>query len=157
MDGHCPYLADDAVADINGQHTGTTQIIDVAPYPICVFTRSPTAAALASIRIIQADTPQAAVAAVDAARADRRLRPGRPAARLDRRVDGHRQPARSTRCPRAPSRSSPSPTSSSRSRAGRWCIDRPVANLRSVDAAAPAASCASAGIRSTAPWQDGSP
>jgi len=61
----CPYLSDDAVADINGQHTGTTQIIDVAPYPICIFTRSD-GGALASIRVIQADTPQAAVAAVDA-------------------------------------------------------------------------------------------
>jgi hypothetical protein len=65
VDGTCPYLADDVVADINGQHTGTTQIIDVAPHPICVFTRSD-GAPLASIRIIQADTPQAAVAAVDA-------------------------------------------------------------------------------------------
>lgn len=62
---NCPYLADDVVADINGQHTGTTQIIDVAPYPICVFNRSD-GGALASIRIIVADTPQAAVAAVDA-------------------------------------------------------------------------------------------
>lgn len=61
----CPYLADDVVADINGQHTGTTQIIEVAPYPICVFIRSD-GELLASIRIIQADTPQAAEAAVDA-------------------------------------------------------------------------------------------
>jgi len=63
-DGDCPYLATDAVADINGQHTGTTQIIDVQPYPVCVFYRSD-GGWMASIRIIQADTPQAAVAAVD--------------------------------------------------------------------------------------------
>ena len=65
VDANCPYLADDVVADINGQHTGTTQTIDVAPYPICVFIRSD-GGPMASIRIIQADTPQAAVAAVDA-------------------------------------------------------------------------------------------
>jgi hypothetical protein len=64
VDGECPYLATDAVADINGQHTGTTQIIDVQPYPVCVFYRSD-GGWMASIRIIQADTPQAAVAAVD--------------------------------------------------------------------------------------------
>ena len=65
VDADCPYLANDAVADINGQHTGTTQIIDVAPYPICIFTRSD-GEPLASIRVIQADTPESAVAAVDA-------------------------------------------------------------------------------------------
>ena len=65
MDAAFPYLAYDVVADINGQHTGTTQIIDVAPYPVCVFTRSD-GTPLASVRIIQADTPQSAVAAVDA-------------------------------------------------------------------------------------------
>jgi len=63
-DGDCPYLATDAVADINGQHTGTTQVIDVQPQPVCVFYRSD-GGWMASIRIIQADTPQAAVAAVD--------------------------------------------------------------------------------------------
>jgi UPF0176 protein len=65
VDGPCPYLTDDAVADINGQHTGTTQIIEVAPYPICLFTRTD-GTALATVRIVQADSPQAAVAAVDA-------------------------------------------------------------------------------------------
>lgn len=65
VDSTCPYLADDVVADINGQHTGTTQTIDVAPYPVCVFTRSD-GGPLASIRIIAADSPQSAVAAVDA-------------------------------------------------------------------------------------------
>lgn len=64
-DGPCPYLADDAVAEINGQHTGTTQFVAVQPYPICVFHRSD-GEFLASVRIISADTPQAAVAAVDA-------------------------------------------------------------------------------------------
>ncbi len=64
VDGQCPYLSTDDVADINGQHTGTTQIIDVQPYPVCVFYRSD-GGWMASIRIIQADTPQAAVAAVD--------------------------------------------------------------------------------------------
>jgi hypothetical protein len=63
-DGECPYLATADVADINGQHTGTTQIIDVQPYPVCVFYRSD-GGWMASIRVIQADTPQAAVAAVD--------------------------------------------------------------------------------------------
>jgi hypothetical protein len=63
-DGECPYLATDAVADINGQRTGTTQIINVAPQPVCVFYRSD-GGWMASIRIIQADTAQAAVAAVD--------------------------------------------------------------------------------------------
>ncbi|MET0865662.1 MAG: DUF2020 domain-containing protein [Nakamurella sp.] len=65
LDGTCPYLTDDQVADINGQHTGTTTLIDVDPYPICLFSRSD-GSFLASVRIIQADTPQAAVAAVDA-------------------------------------------------------------------------------------------
>jgi len=65
VDGTCPYLADAVVADINGQRTGTTQLIDVAPHPICVFYRSD-GGFMASVRIIQADTPQAAVAAVDA-------------------------------------------------------------------------------------------
>jgi len=65
VDGTCPYLADDVVADINGQHTGQTQLINVAPYPICMFYRSD-GGFMASVRIIAADTPQAAVAAVDA-------------------------------------------------------------------------------------------
>ncbi len=63
-DGPCPYLSDEAVATINGQRTGTTQVIDVEPYPLCVFYRSD-GGPLASIRIITADTPQTAVAAVD--------------------------------------------------------------------------------------------
>ncbi len=64
VDGTCPYLSDEAVAEINGQRTGTTQVVDVQPYPVCVFYRSD-GGPLASIRVIRADTPQAAVAAVD--------------------------------------------------------------------------------------------
>ena len=64
VSGDCPYLSDTDVADINGQHTGQTQIIDVKPYPICVFSRSD-GGWLATVRIIQADTPEAATAAVD--------------------------------------------------------------------------------------------
>ena len=64
-DGACPYLTDDEIADTNGQHTGTTQIVEVSPYPICIFSRSD-GGFLASVRIIQADTPQAAIAAVNA-------------------------------------------------------------------------------------------
>jgi len=61
----CPYLSDTDVADINGQHTGQTQIIDVKPYPICVFSRAD-GGWMATVRIIQADTTEAATAAVDA-------------------------------------------------------------------------------------------
>ena len=61
----CPYLSDTDVADINGQHTGQTQIIDVKPYPICVFGRSD-GGWMATVRVIQADKPEAATAAVDA-------------------------------------------------------------------------------------------
>lgn len=63
-DATCPYLDDQTVADINGQHTGTTQIIAVAPHPVCVFTRTD-GEWLASVRVIQADTAAAAVAAVN--------------------------------------------------------------------------------------------
>jgi hypothetical protein len=65
VDGSCPYLSDDEVADINGQHTGTTQLIAVSPHPICLFYRSD-GGFLASVRVIEADTAQAAVAAVNA-------------------------------------------------------------------------------------------
>lgn len=62
--GDCPYLPDDQVADINGQHTGLTMIVAVSPHPICTFTRSD-GGWLATVRIVQADSPAAAVAAVD--------------------------------------------------------------------------------------------
>lgn len=60
----CPYLDDEVVADINGQHTGATTVIDVRPYPICVFRRTD-GEWLATVRIVQADSPEAAVAAVN--------------------------------------------------------------------------------------------
>jgi len=65
VNGTCPYLSDKDVADINGQHTGTTQLVEVSPHPICLFSRND-GGFLASVRVIQADTPQAAIAAVNA-------------------------------------------------------------------------------------------
>lgn len=62
--GACPYLADDQVADINGQHTGVTSVVPVDPHPICTFTRSD-GGWLATVRVVQAADPDAAVAAVD--------------------------------------------------------------------------------------------
>ena len=50
---------------LTGQHTGTTQIVEVSPHPICLFYRSD-GGFMASVRVIEADTPQAAVAAVNA-------------------------------------------------------------------------------------------
>lgn len=64
VDGPCPYLTDDQAADINGQHTGQTQIVAVAPHPICIFTRSD-GGWLATVRVIEAATPAEAVAAVN--------------------------------------------------------------------------------------------
>jgi UPF0176 protein len=61
---NCPYLPDAQVADINGQHTGVTTVVAVAPHPICTFTRSD-GGWLATVRVVRADTPEAAVAAVD--------------------------------------------------------------------------------------------
>lgn len=62
--GTCPYLSDDTVADINGQRTGVTTVIAVSPHPICTFTRTD-GGWLATVRIVQADSPAAAAAAVD--------------------------------------------------------------------------------------------
>ena len=62
--GACPYLPDDQVADINGQRTGVTTVVEVSPQPVCTFTRSD-GDWLATVRIVQADTPAAAVAAVN--------------------------------------------------------------------------------------------
>ncbi|HET8591780.1 MAG TPA: DUF2020 domain-containing protein [Nakamurella sp.] len=62
--GSCPYLADAAVMDANGQHTGQTSIIDVKPYPVCIFTRSD-GGYLATTRIVVATTPAQAAAAVN--------------------------------------------------------------------------------------------
>jgi hypothetical protein len=62
--GTCPYLADESVMDANGQHTGQTSVIDVKPYPVCIFTRSD-GGYLATTRIVVAKTPAQATAAVD--------------------------------------------------------------------------------------------
>lgn len=62
--GMCPYLTNPQVEDANGQHTGTTSVIDTKPYPICVFTRS-SGGFLAAVRIVEAATPEQAVAAVN--------------------------------------------------------------------------------------------
>lgn len=62
--GTCPYLTDAQVADANGQRTGTTSVIATMPYPVCVFTRS-SGGFLAAVRIVVAQTPQAAAAAVN--------------------------------------------------------------------------------------------
>lgn len=64
VDGECPYLSADVVSYITGQHHGQTQISDTKPYPICTFYRSD-GGYMGSVRIIVADTPQAAIAAVD--------------------------------------------------------------------------------------------
>lgn len=64
VDGTCPYLTDEQAADINGQRTGQTQVIDVPPHPVCVFTRSD-GGWLATVRVIEAANPAEAVAAVN--------------------------------------------------------------------------------------------
>ncbi len=64
VQAECPYLSADVVSDITGQHHGPTQVVNVAPQPICVFYRSD-GGWLASVRIIAADSPGAAVAAVN--------------------------------------------------------------------------------------------
>lgn len=62
--GTCPYLADEDVKNANGQHTGQTSIIDVKPYPVCIFTRSD-GGYLATTRIVVAKTKEQAAAAVN--------------------------------------------------------------------------------------------
>ncbi len=62
--GTCPYLSDAEVMEANGQHTGPTSIIDVRPYPVCIFTRAD-GRYLATTRIVVAATPEQAVAAVN--------------------------------------------------------------------------------------------
>lgn len=62
--GECPYLAADVVSDITGQRHGETQISATEPYPICTFYRSD-GGYMAMVRIIVAQTPQEAIAAVD--------------------------------------------------------------------------------------------
>jgi hypothetical protein len=62
--GSCPYLSDEDVKNFNGQHTGQTSIVDIKPYPVCIFTRSD-GGYLATTRIVVANTPAQAAAAVD--------------------------------------------------------------------------------------------
>lgn len=52
------------VSDITGQHHGQTQLIQLDPHPTCVFYRSD-GGRMGSVRVIQAATPAAAVAAVN--------------------------------------------------------------------------------------------
>lgn len=60
----CPYLRDSIVLYTTGQHLGPTQVIATKPYPVCMFYRSD-GGWLATVRIIKASTPAAAVAAVN--------------------------------------------------------------------------------------------
>lgn len=62
--GDCPYLSAAEVKDANGQNVGKIETIAVEPYPICIFHR-PDGSVMAAIRIIAADTPEAAAAAVN--------------------------------------------------------------------------------------------
>ena len=64
VDGECPYLSADVVSIITGQHHGQTQLVDLAPHPMCVFYRSD-GGLMGSVRVIKAANPQAAVAAVN--------------------------------------------------------------------------------------------
>lgn len=64
VSGECPYLSNAQVADANGQRAGKTSIIALDPYPVCFFTRAD-GHFLAAVRIITADTPEEAVAAVN--------------------------------------------------------------------------------------------
>lgn len=64
VDGECPYLDDNTVYHATGQYSGQTQIVATEPYPVCTFYRSD-GGYMATVRIIVADTPQAAIAAVD--------------------------------------------------------------------------------------------
>ncbi len=65
-DAPCPYLSDADVESINGQRAGQTQVVAVLPYPICRFTRTD-GDWMGEIRIVQADSPESATAAVDVA------------------------------------------------------------------------------------------
>lgn len=63
-DGGCPYLGADVVSEITGQHHGQTQVVQLAPHPMCVFYRSD-GGRMGTVRIIQASSAAAAAAAVD--------------------------------------------------------------------------------------------
>lgn len=60
----CPYLPTAEVADANGQRVGKTATITTKPYPICIFYR-PDGTVMAMTRIVVADSPAAAAAAVN--------------------------------------------------------------------------------------------
>ncbi|MTD14752.1 DUF2020 domain-containing protein [Nakamurella sp. YIM 132087] len=62
--GDCPYLSTDVVAELTGQRQGQPTIIDVKPFPVCEFHRSDGDWA-ATVRIIEAPTPESATAAVN--------------------------------------------------------------------------------------------
>jgi len=62
--GDCPYLSADVVSSITGQHHGQTELVAFRPHPTCVFRRSD-GGRLGTVRVIQAASPLAAVAAVN--------------------------------------------------------------------------------------------
>jgi hypothetical protein len=64
VDGTCPYLTTDWIAYTTGQRQGSTKVIATKPYPVCEFYRSDGKWA-ATVRIIQADSPASAIAAVN--------------------------------------------------------------------------------------------
>lgn len=63
--GDCPYLDSTVARDLIGQRIGTPQIIEVAPHPVCTFNRASDGAWAATIRIVEAPTPEQAVAVVN--------------------------------------------------------------------------------------------
>lgn len=62
--GDCPYLQTSVVRSLTGQNLGTPQLIQVAPQPVCTFNRSDGTWA-ATVRIVEAPTPEQAVAVVN--------------------------------------------------------------------------------------------
>jgi hypothetical protein len=60
----CPYLSTEEVAEANGQRISKTETIATEPYPVCVFYRAD-GSVMAATRIVVADTPAAATAAVN--------------------------------------------------------------------------------------------
>lgn len=66
-EGNCPYLQGHDVSLLSGQRVGRVELIAAAPQPICVFYRIVDGGWLGAVRVIDADSPAQAVAAVDAA------------------------------------------------------------------------------------------
>lgn len=62
--GECPYLTAAQVRDANGQNVGVIETIATEPYPVCIFHR-PDGTVMAALRIVVADSPEAAAAAVN--------------------------------------------------------------------------------------------